>query len=218
MNKYRIIEKETWDRLELFEFYRKFANPCFNVSVMVEAQELHDCAKDRGESFFLLALYGILRAANRVPQVRQRLVDGEIVEYSRIAVMTPIMTEYEMFRQIWCEYAPTFAWFSEDAVPKVAAAKRGRPSPMEDHGDDFLCASCLPWLHFTSVTQADYYFGQAVPILAWGKMKKGEMPFSCKFHHGFMDGLHVGRFFADIENSFANPDSLWEGGTLSGRA
>lgn len=209
MNKYRVIDKEDWPRGELFDFYQKFANPCFNISIPIEAQELYVCARDRKESFFLLALYAILRAANAVPQVRQRIVDGAIVEFERIAVMTPIMTEQEMFRQIWCEYVPTFLEFKHEATPKVEEAKQGTPSPMEDHGDDFLCASCLPWLHFSSVTQAEYYFGQAVPILAWGKMKNGIVPFSCKFHQAFMDGLHVSRFFADIEKSFANPDSLW---------
>ena len=211
MNTYRVIDKKTWPRREMFDFYQTFANPCFNVSVSVEAENLYACAKDRKESFFLLALYAILRAANAVPQLRQRVLEsGALVEFDRIAVMTPIMTGQEMFRQIWCEYAPEFAAFSADAAVKVAAAKRGAPHPMEEHGEDFLCASCLPWLHFTSVSQADFSFGQPVPILAWGKMKNGLVPVSCKFSHAFVDGLHAGRFFGNIEDGFASPDTLWE--------
>lgn len=209
MNSYRIIDKESWARKEHFDFYQKFANPCFNVSVPVEAHELHACARDRNESFFLLALYAILRAANAVPQIRQRIIDDNIVEFERIAVMTPIMTEQEMFRQIWCEYVSSFPDFANQTAPKAEAAKHGSPSPMENHGDDYLCASCLPWLHFSAVSQADYHFGQAVPILSWGRMKNGIIPFSCKFHHAFVDGLHVSRFFESIEQSFANPDTLW---------
>ncbi|MDR2550661.1 MAG: CatA-like O-acetyltransferase [Desulfobulbus sp.] len=209
MNGYRIIDKADWPRRDLFEFFHKFDNPCFNISVQLEAANLHACAKDRKTSFFLLALYAILRAANTVPQMRQRIVAGNIVEFERIAVMTPIMTEQELFRQIWCEYTPTFAAFAQENVPKVATAQRDAPVPMEDRGEDFLCASCLPWLHFTSISQAEYNFGQAVPILAWGKMKNGSIPISAKFHHGFVDGLHVGRFFAEMEQSFADPESLW---------
>lgn len=209
MNSYRVIDKTSWPRKGLFDFYQGFANPCFNVSVALEGRELEACAKDRGESFFLLALYAILRAANAVPQARQRVLGGNVVEFERIAVMTPIMTREEMFRQIWCEYAPTYAEFLLEAAPKVEAAKRGTPAPMLEHGDDYLCASCLPWLHFTSITQADLAFGQAVPILAWGKIKNGLIPISCKFSHSFMDGLHVSRFFSHIEESFANPGRLW---------
>ena len=209
MNAYRIIDKESWPRRELFDFYQKFDNPCFNVSVQVEAGDLYACARQRNASFFLLALYAILRAANAVPQLRQRVLGDAIVEFERIAVMTPIMTEQQMFRQIWCEYSPDFSAFADEAAPKVASAKKGTPSPMKEHGEDFLCASCLPWLHFSAVSQAEYHFGQAIPILAWGKMKNGLIPISCKFSHAFADGLHVSRFFADIELSFANPDTLW---------
>lgn len=209
MNPYRVIDKAGWDRGELFDFYQKFDNPCFNVSVSVEAQNIYDCAKSRKVSFFLLSLYAILRAANAVPQVRQRMLDAEIVEFESIAVMTPIMTKQEMFRQVWCEYTPSFGEFSDSAIPKIEAAKQDSPSPMEEHGEDFMCASCLPWLHFTSVTQADFSVEQVVPILAWGKMKNGVIPISCKFNHAFLDGLHVSRFFESVEHSFAEPDSLW---------
>lgn len=209
MNSYRVIDKENWERKELFDFYQKFDNPSINVSVQIEAGEIYACAKDRDESFFLLSLYAILRAANTVPQIRQRIVDGAVVEFDRIAVMTPIMTERELFRQIWCEYSPSYSDFKNEAIPKVEAARRGNPSPMEGHGADYLCASCVPWLHFTAITQAEFFFGQDVPILAWGKLKNGEVPFACKFNHSFMDGLHVSRFFAGIEEGFANPDTLW---------
>lgn len=209
MNRYRIIEKKNWVRGDLFDFYQSFDNPCFNISVSLEAHNLYKCAKARNESFFLMALYSILRAANDIPQVRQRVVDGKIVEFEKIAVMTPIMTKQEMFRQIWCEYTPTFGQFVKEASPKVHAAREDSPSAMEEHGEDFICASCLPWLHFTSITQADLKVDQAVPILAWGKMKNGMIPMSCKFSHAFLDGLHVSRFFESIEASFAQPDTLW---------
>ncbi|CAK7007279.1 MAG: Chloramphenicol acetyltransferase 2 [Desulfovibrio sp.] len=210
MNTYRVIDKTTWPRRELFEFYQGFENPCLNVSVSLEAQNLYACAKGKGESFFLLALYAILRAANAVPQVRQRVVGGEPVEFDRIAAMTPIMTDQEMFHQAWCEYAPTYAAFAEQATPAVAAARKGAPGPLLNHGEDFLCASCLPWLHFTSVTQAEYAFGQAIPILAWGKLQNGHIPISCKFNHAFMDGLHISRFFRHIAEAFSAPETLWE--------
>ena len=123
--------------------------------------------------------------------------------------MTPIMAEQEVLQQIWCEYTPTFDAFMEDAIPKVEAARRGAPFPMSDDGEDFLCASCLPWLHFTAVSQAAYTFGQAIPVLAWGKLKNGCIPLSCKCSHAFLDGLHIGRFWENIERSFARPETLW---------
>lgn len=208
MNDYRIINKETWPRKEMFDSYIKFDDPCFNVSVALEGENIYRRSRERNESFFLLVLYAILRASNSVSQVRQRLVGEQIIEFEKIAAMTPVMTEQEMFTQIWCEYVPSFAEFAESSALKIEYARKNIPVPLAEHGDDFICASCVPWLHFTSITQAEYKFGQSVPILAWGKMKNGLIPISCKFNHAFMDGLHASRFFNLIEEMFASPEAL----------
>lgn len=208
MSTYKIINMETWPRREHYAFYRKFASPVFNITVSVKADNIYRFAKARGESFFLLSLYAILRAANTVPQVRQRIVGGEPVEFDRIAAMTPIMTKMEMFRQVWCEYEDSFAQFKEAVTPGIEQAGNDAPAPLEKHEQDFICASCLPWLRFDSITQADYAFDQDVPILAWGKMEEGKIPISVKFNHCFMDGLHVSRFFEAITDGFSRPECL----------
>jgi len=208
MNSYRVIDQGTWPRQKMFDFYRKFDRPVFNVSVALDAGGLYAESKRRGESFFLMTLYAILQSANEVPQIRQRYVNGQVIEFEKIAVMTPIMTEQEMFCQIWCEYEPTYEAFKAKTAPKIEAAKHNQPAPMIEHGEDFFCASCVPWLHFTSITQADLSFSQTVPILAWGKMKDNLIPISCKFSHCFMDGLHVSRFFDKVEQRFAGRSQI----------
>ena len=210
MNSYKVIDMEGWPRRKLFEYYRKFDSPAFNVSVSLDAGNLYALSKKRGESFFLTAFYAILRAANEVPQMRQRVIGGQVVEFDRIAGMTPILTTQELFHQIWCEYEPDYVSFKTVSSPKVESAKNDEPSPMEGHGEDFICASCVPWLHFTSITQANYHFDQTIPILAWGRMDANrQVPISCKFNHCLMDGIHVGRFFQKIEKSFSDPESLF---------
>ena len=92
MANYHVIDKQTWPRKDHFDFYRGFANPSFNLCVPVEAQRLYECAKDRGVSFFQLALFALVRAANEVPQLKQRLLGDDIIEYDQLAVMTPVMT------------------------------------------------------------------------------------------------------------------------------
>lgn len=114
------------------------------------------------------------------------------------------MTEYETFCQIWCEYDSEFSTFKANIVPKIRTAKCSMASSLEEHGEDFLCASCMPWLHFTSITQVDYSFDQIVSILAWGKMSKDYLvPISCKFNYRLMDGLHVSRFLIKLNNFLA---------------
>ncbi len=76
-----------------------------------------------GSRFFQLALYALLRAANGVPQLRQRVRNDEVIEYDSLAVMTPVMTVEEGFRQVWCDNAPEFTIFSDAATPKIVAAR-----------------------------------------------------------------------------------------------
>ncbi len=208
MNKYRIIDLATWNRRKIFESFQKFDSSVFNVTVSIKAENLYRAAKVHGESFFLMSLYAILRAANSVPQIRQRYIDGQVVEFEKIAAMTPVMTKYETFCQTWCEYEDTFSAFKAAAVPKIETAKNSLPDSGDEYGEDFICCSCLPWLHFDSITQAACSFHQAVPVLAWGKMEKGIIPVSASFSHCFLDGLHVSRFFENMQNSFSDPESL----------
>lgn len=125
MARYRIIDTAAWPRRDHFTFYRQFANPSFNLCVPIEAQRLYECAKDRRVSFFQLALYALLLAANGVPQLRQRVRDGEVIEYDSLAVMTPVMTVEEGFRQVWATTLPS--------SPPSAPRQRRRSSRQERH-------------------------------------------------------------------------------------
>lgn len=208
MNKYEIIDLESWSRKQLFEFYNTFANPCFNVTVKLDAKNIYKFAKDHKESFFLTCLYAILKAANKTPQVRQRIIDGRPVEFERIDTMTPVMGAREEFTEVWCEYADSFCEFKEKSAQKLAEAKSAITATIPVGREDFICASCAPWIHFESISQAEYKFGQTIPILAWGKMEDGKIPIGVKFNHCFLDGFTVSKFFEAIQQGFTAPESL----------
>ncbi len=137
MAHYWIIDTASWPRQDHFTFYRQFANPSFNLCVPIAAQRLYEYAKDRRVSFFQLALYALLRAANGVPQLRQRVRNDEVIEYDSLAVMTPVMTVGEGFRQVWCDNAPEFTAFSAAATPKIVAARETSPAPLIVDGEHF---------------------------------------------------------------------------------
>ncbi len=90
-----------------------------------------------------------------------------VIEYDSLAVMTPVMTVEEGFRQGMVRQRPEFNTFSDAATPKIVAARETTPAPLIVDGEHFICASCLPWLHFTSMTHAEYAVGAAVPALTW---------------------------------------------------
>ncbi len=138
----------------------------------------------------------LLRAANGVPQLRQRVRNDEVIEYDSLAVMTPVMTVGEGFRQVWCDNAPEFTASAPRPRRRLSRQERHPSAPLIVDGEHFICASCLPWLHFTSMTHAEYAVGAAVPALTWGKLQNGVIPVAGRFNHAFVDGLHASRFYA----------------------
>lgn len=208
MNSYHEIDMATWKRKETFAFFEAFDNPSVDVTVRIDATNIYRCAKERGQSFFLLCLYAISCAVNEVPEMRRRIVGGKVLEFARIDIMTPVMTLDETYQQVWCTHMPDFASFAAAAAPHIAAGKRGMSNVAASHGEDYISASVNPWYHFSGMRQADLKFKQSVPVLTWGKMVDSVIPVACRFHHGLLDGLHIGRFFSAIENNFTNAFSL----------
>lgn len=212
MEKFRRIEIETWERRELFRFYRGFANSNYNVSVSADVSPLYHFAKKNGYSFFLLTLFAITRALNDVPEMRQRFLDDEaIAEYEFVHPSCPLSREgSDLFVQVLLPYKPTFREFRENAQPIIDAVRSGKLA----EGDfrerpNLFCASCVPWFESLGVAAADYSFNQAEQIITWFKMSEdGKMTISGRFNHSFTDGIHLGRFFNGIRENFRNPEGL----------
>jgi chloramphenicol O-acetyltransferase type A len=55
----------------------------------------------------------------------------------------------------------------------------------------------------------DMYPVDSVPRFAWGKFYEDgqllKMPLSVQGHHALMDGLHVGRFYAEVQDYLDHP-------------
>lgn len=209
MGSYKVINRDDWCRREHYDFYSKFDNPCYNISTVIKARVINDYCMDNNISLFKLTLFVIMKSANSTPQLRQRRLGKEIIEYSSINVMTPIMKPNETFQQVLCKNTSNFFSFTNQLDMEIEQAKsENKNGPMEIDGENFFCASCLPWVHFSTITHAELKFNSAVPTLTWGMIKNGMIPISCKFNHAFVDGLHASRFFLEIQHNFNNPESI----------
>ena len=86
-----IIDIETWERKENFNFFRHFQNPQLSITSEVECGGAKKRAKEAHQSFFLYYLYAVLRAANEIPELRYRIdPEGRVVLYDKIDILSPI--------------------------------------------------------------------------------------------------------------------------------
>jgi chloramphenicol O-acetyltransferase type A len=206
------LDLSTWPRREVFEFYRNFDNPFFNICTRLDVTNLLNELRERkGVSVALTYHYFALRAANEIEQFRYRLRDGKVLVHEVIHGGTTLMLPNETFTLVYFDYAKTFAEFIGPAQRAFEETKKdAKFSPRHDDDARIHCTT-LPWVSFTSFSHARNWRGDdSVPKISFGKFARENertvMPFSVEVHHALVDGLHVGRYLARIEEMLARPE------------
>ena len=198
-----IIDINTWERKENYEFFLGFQNPTISITSEVECAGAKARAKAAGESFFLHYLYAVLRAVNEIPEFRFRIdAEGRVVYFDHVDMLTPIkVKENGRFFTIRLPWNTDFQTFY-DIDPN------GNPYDMEKVGGkdllDVILLSATPDLYFTSLTcTQEHRHGSNYPLMNAGKaiLKEGKlvMPIAMTIHHGFIDGHHLSLFYKKVE-------------------
>lgn len=208
----QIIDIETWERKENFNFFRRFQNPQLSITSEVECGGAKKRAKEAHQSFFLHYLYAVLRAANEIPELRYRIdPKGRVVLYDQIDILSPIkIKENGKFFTIRFPYHEDFETFYQEARKIIdSIPENGDPYAAENgevaNGDyGLILLSATPDLYFTSITGTqEKQSGNNYPLLNAGKaiIKEGKlvMPIAMTIHHGFVDGHHLSLFYRKVE-------------------
>jgi len=213
----REIPLETWGRREHFNVFSSFDQPYFGMCAPCELTSFYAQVREQGHSFTASVIYVIARAANAIPEFRQRLREGRLVEHEVVHPSTTLLTGGDLFSFCTIEYTEDFALFAARAAESMARV-REHPSLADNPGaDDLLFISPIPWVSFTSFAHPiPRHPPDSVPRFAWGKrFEEGgvlKMPLSVHAHHALIDGLHMGRFYEHVQELLSHPLS-----TLSGQ-
>lgn len=208
------LDVQKWIRRDVFEFFRGFDKPYFNICTQLDITRLLLALRERpGRSVSLAYHYFALRAANEIEPFRYRLKNGEVIVYDVIHGGTTVLLPSEIFTLVYFEYDTSFEKFMAGAERAVKDALSGdgafRPNPR----DDMIHCTTLPWISFTSFSHArNWGHEDSVPKIAFGKFVKTNdrtlLPFSVEVHHALMDGLHVGRYVARLEEALREPETF----------
>ena len=206
----RVIEQESWPRREHFHLYSEFEFPHVNICVQLDITELWANRARAGTSPTITLVYAITKAANRIPELRQRIRDEKIVEHEVIHPLITVLGDNDLFGVVTLTYEACFTTFASNAAESIAKAKEStslNEFPHDQEGefarDDLLSITILPWLAFTSFAITRKPSVDCIPLLAFGKVQAAGdrylLPFFVNFHHALADGLHVARFIKYIE-------------------
>ena len=83
----------------------------------------------------------------------------------------------------------------------------------KEQEEALLFMTSIPWVSFTSFMHPMHFHPvDSVPRIAWGKIYDIEgrkhMPLSVQGHHALMDGLHVGEYYARVQENIDRADTL----------
>ena len=208
MTKY--LDVTNWARREVFEFFRGFDKPYFNICTRLDVTTLLSLLRDRPDISVSLAYhYFALRAANEIEPFRYRLKEGKVVIYEVIHGGTTVLLPSENFTLAYFDYDEDFEKFITRADRAVKDVLTGDGAFRPDPSDDRIHFTALPWLAFTSFSHArNWKREDSIPKIAFGKFVKENqqtlLPFSVEVHHALMDGLHVGRYVSRLEELLAD--------------
>ena len=121
-----------------------------------------------------------------------------------------ILVDEDLFSFCTVDYAEDYAEFSSRAAERIAFVKEN-PWVNDAERDDMLYMTAIPWVSFTSFMHPMHLQpADSIPRFAWGKFFEDgnslKMPLAVQGHHALMDGVHVGKFYAKVQDYFHQPE------------
>ena len=206
----RKIDMETWERREVFNFFRAFTEPYHGVCLRVDCTATYHYAKQHGLSVFLSMLHRSLVAAQQVENFRTRIVDGAAWIFDEIDGGSAVGRPNGTIGFAYYPYRARIAEFVQEASVEVERVRQR--NDLERRPEvNLIRYSTLPWLDFTSLSHArDMSKEDSAPRITFGKMTEADgrrtMPVSIHVHHALADGLHVAQFVEQFQKMLDAPD------------
>lgn len=195
---YRYLDMETYKRRSHFEYFNSLAYPYVGLTVNVEITELMKRIKADGLPFFFTICYCVSKAANQVAEFRQRIVDGQIIEFDSCRTSHTVALEDGTYCYCDLDSNASFEEYIRYAVEEQEKAKQDRTISEEDTTDK-LFLSTIPWVSYTALVNPTPYPADSNPRITWGKYflqdDKVFLPLSVLCHHALVDGMHIAKFY-----------------------
>ena len=195
----RIIDMQSDQRSAQFAYFSTFADPYASVTVNCDITPLYG-----RKPFFLSVLYCAVQAANSIPELRRRIVGGQVVEYENCLSSHTVALPDETYCYCELDCMQPFDVFLPDAIEKVEQAKKAA-SLSDSEPERLFFVTSLPWLTFTGLRLPVPQPADSNPRITFGKAfwqdGKYLMPVDLTVHHGLADGVHMAKFFERLEEN-----------------
>ena len=202
----KIINIESWNRKEHFEFFSRMASPYFGITTEVDCTIAYDNAKENGNSFFAHYLHKSMIAVNSVEELRLRIVDDQVALFEKINAGATVGREDGTFGFIFVNFSDDFKIFNTELQSEIQAVLNSRGLRLNDDDikKDLIRHSTIPWTSFTGLLHpTNFNRTESVPKITFGKFSiregKKYLPVSIEAHHGLVDGFHLAKYLSEFQ-------------------
>lgn len=206
----RYLDLDTWKRREHFGLFRGFDRPHFSTTAAVDVSACYAASRgDDGPSFTLAMLFAAMGAANAVEAFRLRLREDRVWCHDAVGIGCTVLRPDRTFGFSYFAHETSLTRFAAEGKREMERARTATTLADERETDDAtIHATVLPWVHFTSFTNA-MRREDSVPKLTFGKRyAEGgawSVPVCVEVHHALVDGIDVGEFFERFQDLLARP-------------
>ena len=211
----RNIDFASYPRKDHFEHFMAMENPFANVTVRVDITDWIHWLKEKEYPFFLTFQYAVSHAVNRIPEMRQRIYEGSILEYDFTDPSWTVPAPDGTYRYCSVNADQPLEAYLEEGKRKQAEAALSEGLTEEGDVLGLLFTTCLPWIDFSSVVMPYHdrtfsntsvawgkYTRETYPALEDGKLAEKEkvtIPVQIMVNHALVDGRHIAAFFENLD-------------------
>ena len=202
----QLIDMDQYARRSHFDYFRSLPYPYVGVTVNVDVGALLTFCREHGFSFYLMFLHASALSADGVRELRQRIRDGGIIEYSECPTSHTELLENGTY--CYCtlhHHMPLRDYLQQAEAARQACRSKGN---IEEDADveSMVFISSLPWLHYSALMQPVAGGDESNPRITWGKYEEDSsgkvlLPVTLLAHHALVDGIHLAQFYNNLEQT-----------------
>ena len=203
----REVNPQSTSRAQAFELWMKAPNPMVTLFKTVDVTRLVRMSRKKGYKFNMLLDWCIGKAASTIKEFYLLPVGDKLMQYDNLAVNTIVKNNMGEVSSCDILYTDDIDQFNRQYLEYTSMVAESR-------NDRDLSGECM--VIGTSAiidTEIDGAVGMNSgifnnPFLIWGRYRKKwlryKLPISIQFHHTQMDGAHVGKFLANLQEVINN--------------
>lgn len=200
---YTYIDMENYPRRAHFSYFTGMAYPYAGITANVDITDYLAAVKRNGRPFFHSFLYAATNAANQVRELRQRILDGRIIEFEACRSSYTVALPDETYCYCNVDAAMPYTDFLSYARKRQEQAMAQATLDDGDEALSLFFVSSLPWVSYTSILQPTTVPADSNPRITWGKYVSQDgktlIPVTLLCHHALVDGIHFAKFFEKLD-------------------